>query len=157
MLFSLVIGNIVALVVSGLALLVRKPVSNSRTGKVTWGAVIVAGYSFCPLAPGMAIGAKPLKKMGVAIPSIVIDFAPLWIALDKGLFREGYDAVVPLGTRPSLVAFSRAIIRRYGMEDRVVDFGVSGFDLPDLAAHHGQSSNQRPFEWWCSWLMVRAR
>src|SRR6266446_1977281 len=39
---------------------------------------------------------------------------------------------------PSLVAFSRAIIRRYGMVDRVVDFGVSGFDLPDLAAHHDE-------------------
>jgi NitT/TauT family transport system substrate-binding protein len=36
----------------------------------------------------MAIGAEPLKKMRVAIPSIVIDFAPLWIARDKGLFRE---------------------------------------------------------------------
>src|SRR5918996_3958702 len=58
-------------------------------GKVTWGAVIVAGYySLCLLAPGMAIGAEPLKKMRVAIPSIVIDFAPLWIARDKGLFRE---------------------------------------------------------------------
>jgi ABC-type nitrate/sulfonate/bicarbonate transport system substrate-binding protein len=35
-----------------------------------------------------AIGAEPFKKMRVAIPSIVIDFAPLWIARDKGLFRE---------------------------------------------------------------------
>ena len=60
-----------------------------RTGKVNCGAVSVAGcYSFCLLAPGMAIGAEPLKKMRVAIPSIVIDFAPLWIARDKGLFRE---------------------------------------------------------------------
>jgi hypothetical protein len=62
------------------------------TGKVNWGAVIVAGYySFCLLAPGMAIGAEPLKKMRVAIPSIVIDFAPLWIARDKGLFIKGYS------------------------------------------------------------------
>lgn len=36
----------------------------------------------------------------------------------------------------SLLAFSRAIVRRYGMENHVVGFGVSGFDLPDLAAHH---------------------
>ena len=38
----------------------------------------------------------------------------------------------------SLLAFNRALIRRYGMEERVVDFGVSGFDLPDLAAHHDE-------------------
>ena len=42
---------------------------------------------------------------------------------------------------PSLVSFSRAIIRRYGMEDRIVGFGVSGFDLPDLAAHHDEVVN----------------
>jgi allantoin racemase len=38
----------------------------------------------------------------------------------------------------SLVSFSRAIVRRYGMESHVVGFGVSGFDLPDLAAHHDE-------------------
>ena len=60
-----------------------------RMGKVNWGAAIVAAwYSFFLLAPGMAIGAEPLKKMRVAIPSIVIDFAPLWIAREKGLFRD---------------------------------------------------------------------
>jgi NitT/TauT family transport system substrate-binding protein len=32
--------------------------------------------------------AEPLKKIRIAIPSIVIDFAPLWIARDKGIFRE---------------------------------------------------------------------
>lgn len=37
-----------------------------------------------------------------------------------------------------LLPFSRAIIRRYGMDDHVVGFGVSGFDLPDLAAHHDE-------------------
>jgi allantoin racemase len=37
-----------------------------------------------------------------------------------------------------LLAFNRAIVRRYGMEDRVVGFGVSGFDLPDLAAHRDE-------------------
>lgn len=37
-----------------------------------------------------------------------------------------------------LLPFSRAIVRRYGMDDRVVGFGVSGFDLPDLAAHHDE-------------------
>ena len=34
-----------------------------------------------------------------------------------------------------LLAFNRAIVRRYGMEERIVGFGVSGFDLPDIAAH----------------------
>src|SRR5215475_6909955 len=34
-----------------------------------------------------------------------------------------------------LLAFNRAIVRRYGMEDRIVGFGVSGFDLPDITAN----------------------
>ena len=34
-----------------------------------------------------------------------------------------------------LLAFNRAIVRRYGMEERIVGFAVSGFDLPDLTAH----------------------
>ena len=38
----------------------------------------------------------------------------------------------------NLLGFNRAIVRKYGMEDRVVGFGVSGFDLPDLAAHHDE-------------------
>ena len=60
-----------------------------RREKVNWGAAIVAGcYFFGLLASGIAIGAEPLKRMRVAIPSIVIDFAPLWIARDKGLFKE---------------------------------------------------------------------
>src|SRR5215475_2217566 len=37
-----------------------------------------------------------------------------------------------------LLAFNRAIVRRYGMEDRIVGFGVSGFDLPDITAHRDQ-------------------
>ncbi len=37
-----------------------------------------------------------------------------------------------------LLAFNRAIVRRYGMEERIVGFGVSGFDLPDLTAHRDQ-------------------
>lgn len=38
----------------------------------------------------------------------------------------------------SLLGFNRAIVRRYGMADQVVGFGVSGFDLPDLASHHDE-------------------
>jgi allantoin racemase len=37
-----------------------------------------------------------------------------------------------------LLAFNRAIVRRYGMEDRILGFGVSGFDLPDIAAHRDE-------------------
>ena len=60
-----------------------------RTGKVYWRAVIAAGLcACCVFATELAIGAEPLKKMRVAIPSLVIDFAPLWIARDKGIFRE---------------------------------------------------------------------
>src|SRR5262250_1220432 len=60
-----------------------------RKGKVNWGAAIVAACcSFCWWVPGMAVGAEPLKKIRVAIPSIVIDFGPLWIAREKGFFRD---------------------------------------------------------------------
>jgi allantoin racemase len=37
-----------------------------------------------------------------------------------------------------LLSFNRAIVRRYGMEERIVAFGVSGFDLPDLTAHRDE-------------------
>ncbi len=37
-----------------------------------------------------------------------------------------------------LLAFNRAIVRRYGMEERIVGFGVSGFDLPDLTDHRDE-------------------
>src|SRR5262245_28762156 len=67
----------------------RSNMTKRRMGKGNWGAAVVAGcYFFCLFAPAMAIGAEPLKRMRVAIPSIVIDFAPLWIAREKGLFRE---------------------------------------------------------------------
>ena len=103
--------------------------------------------------------------------------APAFIESFKQAEREGYHAVVPLGTlelgvdggksavdipvigpteaalhvaaivgdkfgaivyHESQLAFLRAIVRRYGMEERMVGFGVSGFDLPDLAANHDQ-------------------
>jgi NitT/TauT family transport system substrate-binding protein len=63
--------------------------TKGRTRKGNWTATIAAGCSFfCLLAHGLAMSAEPLKRMRVAIPSIVIDFAPLWIAREKGLFRE---------------------------------------------------------------------
>jgi len=103
--------------------------------------------------------------------------APAFIESFKQAEREGYHAVVPLGTlelgvdggksavdipvigpteaalhvaaivgdkfgaivyHESQLSFLRAIVRRYGMEERMVGFGVSGFDLPDLAANHDQ-------------------
>jgi NitT/TauT family transport system substrate-binding protein len=42
----------------------------------------------CLLLVGMAQAAEQQKKIRIAIPSIVIDFAPLWIARDKGIFRD---------------------------------------------------------------------
>jgi allantoin racemase len=38
----------------------------------------------------------------------------------------------------SQMPFSRAIVRRYGMEPWVAGFGTAGIDLPDLAAHHDE-------------------
>src|SRR5438128_8004554 len=35
-----------------------------------------------------AQSAEPRKRARIAIPSIVIDFAPVWIAREKGIFRE---------------------------------------------------------------------
>jgi allantoin racemase len=103
--------------------------------------------------------------------------APAFIESFKRAEKEGYDAVVPLGTldlgvdggksavdipvigpteaalhvaslvgdrfglivyHQSQMSFLRGIVRRYGMEQHVVDFGVTGFDLPDLAAHHDE-------------------
>ena len=49
---------------------------------------IAVCLSLCPLLLAEVRGAEPFKKMRVAIPSIVIDFAPLWIARDKGFFRD---------------------------------------------------------------------
>jgi allantoin racemase len=36
----------------------------------------------------------------------------------------------------SLIPMTESIIRRYGMQDRIVGFRSSGFDLPDMAANH---------------------
>src|SRR5215470_16197800 len=35
-----------------------------------------------------AQSAEPLRRARIAIPSIVIDFGPVWIARDKGIFRD---------------------------------------------------------------------
>ena len=42
----------------------------------------------CMASHDIAESAEPLRKIRIAIPSIVIDFAPLWIAPEKGFFRD---------------------------------------------------------------------
>lgn len=101
--------------------------------------------------------------------------APAFIEAFRQAEREGYDAVVPLGSldlgvdggkatvdipvvgpteamlhvaallgdrfgiiiyHQKQLAFTRAIVRRYGMEPWVAGFRTTGFDLPDMAANH---------------------
>lgn len=100
--------------------------------------------------------------------------APGFIAAFREAERQGYDAVVPLGTldlgvdggrsvvdipivapteamlhvasllgdrfgavvyHDDLIPMLRAIVRRYGMEDKVAGWRATGFDLPDLSAN----------------------
>jgi NitT/TauT family transport system substrate-binding protein len=49
---------------------------------------LAAAYVSVCLFLQNAQAAEPLRKVRIAIPSIVIDFAPLWIARDKGFFRD---------------------------------------------------------------------
>ena len=71
--------------------MVRKR-QRGRAALAPWIAVCL---SLCPLALAELHGSEPFKKMRIAIPSIVIDFAPVWIARDKGFFRdERLDAEV---------------------------------------------------------------
>jgi ABC-type nitrate/sulfonate/bicarbonate transport system substrate-binding protein len=63
--------------------------TNSRIVMVLGLRWMVAGFLFIGLASyGLALAAEPLRKVRMAIPSIVIDFAPLWIAREKGIFRD---------------------------------------------------------------------
>ncbi len=57
-----------------------------RRSKVTSAASNIICFLLCSLA--QADAAEALKKIRIAIPSIVIDFAPLWIAREKGFFRD---------------------------------------------------------------------
>src|SRR5262250_2981755 len=50
---------------------------------------VVAGFLLVGLGfHGVGLAAEPIRKNRMAIPSIVIDFAPLWIAREKGIFRD---------------------------------------------------------------------
>jgi NitT/TauT family transport system substrate-binding protein len=57
-----------------------------RQSGFTLAASIIICFLLCSFT--QADAAEPLKKMRIAIPSIVIDFAPLWIAREKGFFRD---------------------------------------------------------------------
>ena len=46
------------------------------------------------------------------------------------------DRFVGMVYHDKLIPMTQAIIRRYGMEHKVVGYGSCGFDLPDLAANH---------------------
>ncbi len=71
-------------------------------------------------------------KSAVDIPVVGPMEASLHIA---SLLGDRFGLIV---YHKSLLAFNRAIVRRHGMEDRVIGFGVSGFDLPDLTANRDQ-------------------
>jgi hypothetical protein len=70
-----------------------KPIQTSSVHLAKWFASVCCAVSL--FASKTALPADSLKKVRVAFPSIVIDFAPLWIAREKGLFREeGIDAEI---------------------------------------------------------------
>jgi allantoin racemase len=71
-------------------------------------------------------------KSAVDIPVVGPMEAALHIA---ALLGDRFGLII---YHEKLLAFNRAIVRRYGMEDRIVGFGVSGFDLPDLTAHRDE-------------------
>ena len=139
-------------------------------------ADVVLSYSTNEIQVGI-VDVKASPYFYGMTPTEIQLVAPAFIESFKQAERDGYDAVVPLGTLdlgvdggksavnipvvgPTEAAlhvaaivgdkfgliiyhdrqlpFMRAIVRRYGMEDRVAGFGVSGFDLPDLAAHHDE-------------------
>ena len=73
-----------------------------RFFSIPWATVMLS----CLLAfvwAGTGRAAEALKRVRIAFPSMVIDFAPLWVARDKGLFRdEGLDVentLIPGGVR----------------------------------------------------------
>ena len=70
-----------------------KPIQTSSLHLAKWFASLCCAVSL--FASKTALPADSLKKVRIAFPSIVIDFAPLWIAREKGLFREeGIDAEI---------------------------------------------------------------
>jgi ABC-type nitrate/sulfonate/bicarbonate transport system substrate-binding protein len=66
-------------------------------------ATLLLSCLFAFAMTGTGRAAEALKKVRIAFPSMVIDFAPLWVAGEKGLFRdEGLDVenmLIPGGVR----------------------------------------------------------
>jgi NitT/TauT family transport system substrate-binding protein len=62
--------------------------TRGRIGKTTGLPGLVIFLTLFAWAIRPVQSAEAPKKMRIAIPSIVIDFAPLWIAREKGFFRE---------------------------------------------------------------------
>lgn len=89
----------------------------------------VAGYDACVPLGVLDLGVDG-GRCAVDIPVIGPAQAALHVAAQLG-DRFGlivyHDALIPM---------TRAIVRRYGMLDRVAGFRSSKFDLPDLAANH---------------------
>jgi NitT/TauT family transport system substrate-binding protein len=60
-----------------------------------WGVVLGVLAFVLVLSPVSAMSAENLKKMTIAIPSVTIAMSPLWIAQEKGFFKEeGLDVEV---------------------------------------------------------------
>src|SRR6516164_6315277 len=63
--------------------------TNSRIAITHYLRWVVVGFLLVGLGShGLASAAEPMRKVRMAIPSIVIDFAPLWVAREKGIFRD---------------------------------------------------------------------
>lgn len=71
-------------------------------------------------------------KSAVDIPVVGPCEASLHVA---SLVGDRFGAIV---YHESLVSVTRAIVRRYGMETWMGGYRASGFDLPDIAAHHDE-------------------
>ena len=51
-------------------------------------ATVKLSFLFAVVLPDAGWAAEALKKVRIAFPSMVIDFAPLWVAREKGLFYD---------------------------------------------------------------------
>src|SRR5216684_3824058 len=116
-------------------------------------ADVALSYSSAEVEVGIVDVAASPYFYGLT-PAEIQLVAPAFIESFRRAEREGYDAVVPLGTLDLGVDGGKAAVDipvvgpteaclhvaslvgdQFGMLDRVMGFGTSGFDLPDLAAH----------------------
>jgi allantoin racemase len=71
-------------------------------------------------------------RSAVSIPVIGPCEACLHVASILG------DRFIAMTYNDGLIPMTQAIVRRYGMEHKVVGWGSVGFELPDIAANHDQ-------------------